>query len=97
MRSPAAPEIPTIDESGVKGFEASTWYGVQVPAGTPRSIIAALYAEISGILHQHDVAERLANQGFDVVASTPAQFSSYIRAEIPKWAEAVKKSGARIE
>lgn len=96
-RSVAAPEIPTVDEGGITGFEASTWYGVQVPAGTPRPIITALHAEITKILRQPDTAERLASQGFDLVASTPEQFAAFVRAETTKWAEAVRKSGARID
>jgi len=96
-RSVAAPEIPTIHESGYPGFEASTWYGVQVPAGTPRPVIATLYAEIARVLRQPDTAERLGAQGFDLVASTPEQFAAYVRAETVKWAEVVKKSGTRID
>lgn len=96
-RSAAAPEIPTINEGGIKEFEAGTWFGVQVPVGTPRPIIATLHAEIARILRQPETAERLASQGFDLVASTPEEFTAYVRAEIAKWAGAVKKSGARME
>lgn len=96
-RTTIAPTIPTIDEAGVKGFEAGTWYGVQAPAGTPRPIVNALNSELARILHQPDIAARLAADGFDVIASTPEEFAAYVRAEISKWASAVKKSGMRIE
>lgn len=96
-RLPAAPEIPTIDESGIKGFEVSTWFGVNAPARTPRPVIAKLHGEIARILRQPDTVTRLESLGFDLIGSTPAEFTAYIRAEIPKWAIAVKKSGARLE
>ena len=96
-RLPAAPQIPTIDESGIKGFEVSTWFGVNVPKGTPRPIITTLHREISRILRQPDNAARFESLGFDLIGSTPQEFTAYIRAEIPKWAIAVKKSGARLE
>lgn len=92
-----APAIPTIDEAGVKGFEAGTWYGVQVPAGTPRSVVAALNSGLVRILHQPDIVARLATDGFDVVGNKPEEFAAYIRSEISKWASAVKKPGMRIE
>ncbi len=96
-RLPAAPGIPTIDESGFKGFEVSTWFGINVPAGAPRPIIATLHREIIKILRQPDNAAQFENLGYDLIGSTPQEFSTYIRAEIPKWAIAVKKSGARLE
>lgn len=92
-----APAIPTIDEAGVKGFEAGTWYGVQVPAGTPRSVVAALNSGLVRILHQPDIVARLATDAFDVVGNKPEEFAAYIRSEISKWASAVKNSGMRIE
>lgn len=96
-RTPTAPDILTIDEAGIKGFEASNWFGVQVPRGTPRPVVTVLHDKLVGILHQPDTSQRLAQQGFDLIGSTPEQFSDYIRVEISKWASAVKKSGARVD
>ena len=96
-RLPAAPDIPTLDESGFKGFEVSTWYGVNLPAGTPRPVVETLNQEITRVLREPTTAARFESLGFDLVGSTPQEFGGYIRAEIPKWAIAVKKSGARME
>lgn len=96
-RSSALPELPTIAESGVPGYEAGSWYGVLVPRGTPERVIAKLHATITQVLGLPDVRERLANQGFELVGNSPAQFGAYIRAEIPKWARVVKASGARVD
>ena len=96
-RLASAPEIPTIDESGVKGFEASTWIGMHVPAKTSQAIISALHAHLARILRQPETVERLTSQGWDVIGNTPQEFNAYVRAEIIKWADAVKQSGARAE
>lgn len=96
-RSSALPELPTVAESGVPGYEAGSWYGVLVPTGTPGRVITRLHAAITRVLSLPDVKERLSNQGFEVVGNTPAQFGAYIRAEIPKWARVVKASGARVD
>ncbi|MBC7781048.1 MAG: tripartite tricarboxylate transporter substrate binding protein [Proteobacteria bacterium] len=96
-RSATAPDVPTISESGVPGFEASTWFGVLVPTGTPRPVVAALNSDLAAILKQPATRARLVTQGFDVIGSSPEEFAAHIRAEIPKWAEAIKRSGARID
>ncbi|MGZ8156640.1 MAG: tripartite tricarboxylate transporter substrate binding protein [Burkholderiales bacterium] len=96
-RIPAAPEIPTVAESGVPGYELSTWYGVLVPAGTPAPIVKTLHGAFVASVKAPDVRERLAKENFDVVASTPAEFAAYVRAEVPKWAKVVKASGARVD
>ena len=96
-RSAAVPEVPTVSEAGIKGFEASTWFGVLVPAATPRPIVMKLHAEFTKALKQPETRARLVNQGYEVIGSTPEQFAAYIKAEIPKWAKAVKQSGARVE
>jgi tripartite-type tricarboxylate transporter receptor subunit TctC len=96
-RSPAAPELPTIAEAALPGFEATTWHGVVVPARTPAAIIAKLNAEIVKILHSRDVRERLSSQGAEPVGDTPEEFAAYIRAETVKWAKVVKESGARAD
>jgi len=96
-RSPAAPELPTIDEAALPGFEAITWHGVVAPAGTPAAIIARLNREIVAILHLPEVVERLSGQGTEALGSTPEEFASYIKSESVKWAKVVRESGAKAE
>jgi len=96
-RSPAAPDLPTLDEIALPGFEANTWHGVVVPARTPRAIIARLNREIVAILHLPDVVERFSSQGAEALGSTPEEFAAYIRSETVKWAKVVRESGAKAE
>ncbi len=96
-RSPAAPDIPTIAESGVPGYEVDSWFGILAPAGTPAHIIARLNTEIVKILQMPDVNERLAEQGAQPVGGTPQQFAEHIRKETAKWARVVKASGAKAD
>ena len=96
-RSALVPELPTVAEAGVPGFEASTWFGVSVPAGTPNSVIGKLHAEFTAALKLADVREQLIAQGFDIVGSSPAQFSGRIRTEMAKWAQVIKQSGLRMD
>jgi tripartite-type tricarboxylate transporter receptor subunit TctC len=95
QRSPAAPDVPTIAESGFPGFEATAWYGVLAPAGTPRPVIDRLHDQIVRALKVPEVRERLEGVGFELVGSTPEAFGAYIKSEIKKWAKVVKSSGAR--
>ena len=97
QRSPAMPELPTVAEAALPGFEAITWHGVVAPAGTPGTIVARLNTEIVGILRVPEVKERLAAQGAEAASTTPAQFAAYIRTEAVKWAKVVRESGARAE
>jgi tripartite-type tricarboxylate transporter receptor subunit TctC len=97
QRSPAAPELPTIDEAALPGFEATTWHGVMVPAGTPDAVVAKLHDEIVAVLRMPDVVERLSSQGAEPIGSTPQAFAAYIRAETAKWAKVVRESGAKVE
>jgi tripartite-type tricarboxylate transporter receptor subunit TctC len=96
-RSPAAPELPTMDEAALPGFEANTWHGVVLPTGAQSAIIARLNREIVAILHLPDVVERLSSQGAEPVGSTPEEFAAYIRSETVKWAKVVRDSGAKAE
>jgi tripartite-type tricarboxylate transporter receptor subunit TctC len=96
-RSPLMPELPTVAESGVRGFEVTGWYGVFVPMHTPQPIIGKLHDEIVRILKLPDVTERLAMEGAEVIGNTPAQFDAYVRSEISKWSNVVKVSGARAD
>jgi len=95
QRSPAAPDVPTIAESGFPGFEATAWYGVLAPAGTPRPVIDRLHDDIVRALKMSDVRERLEGVGFELIGSAPEAFGAYIKSEIRKWAKVVKASGAK--
>jgi tripartite-type tricarboxylate transporter receptor subunit TctC len=92
-RSAAAPDIATIAESGLPGFEAATWYGVLTPAGTPRSIVRRLNTEIGKLLGQPDTRSQLTTLGFEPQSSTPQEFSAYIRSELKKWGKVVRAVG----
>jgi tripartite-type tricarboxylate transporter receptor subunit TctC len=96
-RSPALPDVPTIIEAGVPGFDATSWYCVVAPAGTPKPIIDRLNAEIVKALNTPEMRQRLADDGAEVEPSTPAELARFVHAEIAKWAKAVKDSGARID
>ncbi|MGZ5174256.1 MAG: Bug family tripartite tricarboxylate transporter substrate binding protein [Burkholderiales bacterium] len=96
-RSPAIPELPTISEAGVPGFEVTTWSGVVVPAGVPKPIIARLNAEINKALASQSAKERLAGSGYDLVGGTPEQFTELVSKEIAKWADVVKRTGAKLD
>ena len=96
-RSPLAPEIPTIAEAGVPGYEASSWYGLMVPAGTPKEIVARLNAETVQVLRRPDVKERFAATDLEPVGAGPEQFGAHIRSEIDKWAKVVKATGTKVE
>jgi tripartite-type tricarboxylate transporter receptor subunit TctC len=97
QRSPAVPDIPTIAESGFPKFEATAWYGVLVPARTPKAVVTRLHDEIVRALKMPDVKERLESVGFEIVGSTPEAFGAYIKSEIVKWAPVVKASGAKAD
>jgi tripartite-type tricarboxylate transporter receptor subunit TctC len=96
-RSQLAPDMPTVGEAGLPGFEATTWFGVMVPRETPASVVARLHSAFVAALNAPEVRERLVRQGFDIVGSSPAEFGSYVKAEIPKWAKVVKSSGASVD
>jgi tripartite-type tricarboxylate transporter receptor subunit TctC len=96
-RSPSTPELPTIVETGVAGYEAGSWYGLSVPAGTSKEIIARLHAETIKVVGLPDVKERLFNAGFEIVTSTPEQFATFTRNEIQKWGKIVKAAGLKVD
>jgi tripartite-type tricarboxylate transporter receptor subunit TctC len=96
-RSALMPEVPTISEAGLAGFDANNWYGIVVPAKTPPAIIDQLNAVVTKILSMPDVRTTLSNQGLDPAGGTPEQFGAYIRSERAKWAKVIKASGAKAE
>jgi tripartite-type tricarboxylate transporter receptor subunit TctC len=96
-RTAILPDIPTVDELGIKGFEATTWHGLVAPEGTPKDVIATLYRATIAALNDPEVRRSLGALGVDIVGDTPDEFSAYIQAEIPKWAEVIKASGARAQ
>jgi tripartite-type tricarboxylate transporter receptor subunit TctC len=96
-RSASMPDIPTMIEAGLPGFEATSWYCVVAPAGTPKAIIDRLNTEIVKALNTPEMRQRLADEGAEVEPSTPAGLARFVHAEIPKWAKAVRDSGARID
>lgn len=93
-RLPLLPELPTIAEAGVAGYEATQWYGVLAPAKTPEAIVARLNAEIVKALRGADIKERLSAEAAEPVGNTPEQFAAHIKAEIARWAPVIKASGA---
>jgi tripartite-type tricarboxylate transporter receptor subunit TctC len=96
-RSPAFPELPTIAEAGVPGYDATTWTGIVAPAGVPPAIVAKLNAEINRATATPSLREKFAAIGSEPVTNTPAQFGEFIRRENAKWADVVKRSGAKLD
>ncbi len=96
-RSPAAPEIPTIAEAGLPGFDAVSWFALFAPANTPKAIVDKWQVEVRRILKSPDVAKRLADAGLDAVGGTPDELAAYQKGEITKWAKVVKDSGAKAD
>lgn len=97
QRSPAAPEIPTIAEQGLPGFEAVSWFALFAPAGTPKAIVDKWASEVRRVLKLPDVARRLADNGLEPAASSPDELATYQKSELAKWAKVVKDSGARAD
>jgi tripartite-type tricarboxylate transporter receptor subunit TctC len=93
QRSPAARELPTMVEAGIKGYESSTWYGLVAPAGTPLDIVNRLNAEVVAGLKSPDLNERLTREGADPVGNSPAEFSKYMQSEIDKWRKVIRAAG----
>lgn len=95
-RAAAAPDIPTIAEAGVPGYESGQWYGLFAPAGTAQEIISWLHRETTAILRATNIKERLAGDSLDVVANSPGEFAALIKADIEKWTKVVKATGFRL-
>jgi tripartite-type tricarboxylate transporter receptor subunit TctC len=96
---PAAmlPGIPTVAESGVPGYEVNVWFGIQMPAGTPKPIVEKANRQLAEIFKTEEVTKRFNDQGVEVVASTPEEFQKLIASEAAKWAKVVKDAGVKIE
>ena len=96
-RSALLPEVPTLAESGLPGYEAGSWYGILAPAGTPGPIVARLNAEINAAIRQPEVRERLAAEGAEVLGGTPGDFASHIKAELSRMGRLMREAGVRME
>jgi tripartite-type tricarboxylate transporter receptor subunit TctC len=96
-RSSLVPELPTMAEAGLTGFDISTWFGLLAPAGTPPDVIAKWNADVVKILKSPDMRERLMAQGAEPAPTTSAEFAVFIAAEVPKYAKIVKASGAKVD
>jgi tripartite-type tricarboxylate transporter receptor subunit TctC len=96
-RAPTLPELPTVAEAGVPGFEFTNWFGIVAPARLPAPLIQRVHAEITTALRSNEVADKLTAEGAEVVASTPQQFRDFIRGDIAKWAKVVKAAGMKID
>lgn len=96
-RSPALPDVPTVNEQGFSGFDDLTWFGFFAPAGTPPEIVNRLNADINRVLEMPDVREKFAQLALDSSRNSPADFATFLKVEVPKWAQAIKESGAKAE
>jgi tripartite-type tricarboxylate transporter receptor subunit TctC len=96
-RSPSFPDVPTIDESGVPGYETLAWGGVVAPAGLPPEIAARLNAELNKALKTPVIKAAYFNMGFEPIGGSPADFAALVKSEIPKWDAVIKRSGAKME
>jgi len=96
-RSPALPDVPTVAEAGVPGYDSGAWFGLVAPANTPKDLVAKLSRETARILKLPDVSARLADLGAEAVGSTPEQFSAHIKAEIAKWAKVIRDANVELQ
>jgi tripartite-type tricarboxylate transporter receptor subunit TctC len=96
-RSPATPNIPTVIESGLPGFEATTWFGALFPARTPQPVVARMNKEIRAAMSDAPTVKRLSDVGFEVTTSTPEAFAKHLKDETAKWSQVVKQSGASLD
>ncbi len=97
-RIPILPDVPTMVEAGIPGYEATAWFGMLAPAGTPPDIVNKLNAEVNRVLKMPDVLARISQQGSaEIVGGSPAQFGDFIRAEVAKWAQVIKETGVKAE
>lgn len=95
--SPVAPYLPTVAGSGLPGFEALQWFGILVPAGTPKEIVARMHGEAVKVIQQPDVRDRRQRLGMQIIGGDPERFGSFMRAETAKWGKVVRDSGANVD
>jgi tripartite-type tricarboxylate transporter receptor subunit TctC len=96
-RSPALPDVPTLAEAGVKGYDAASWFGLLAPAGTPEAIVNKIQRDVAQALQKESIRTQLQAQGAEPSGNTPAQFKQFMAQETAKWAQVVKQSGARVD
>ena len=91
------PDLPTIAESGISGYDGNTWNGIVAPAGTPRNLLTRIAQDISRVLQDEDVKVKLLRQGLEPESNSPVDFDRFIAQEVSKWAKVIKSSAARID
>jgi tripartite-type tricarboxylate transporter receptor subunit TctC len=96
-RTAVLPDVPTIDELGIKNFDATTWHGLVAPARTPKDVVAPLNRALAATLDDPDVKKSLGDLGVDIIGGTPEDLAAYIKSEIPKWTAIIKASGAKLD
>lgn len=97
QRSISAPDLPTVAESGLPGYEAMPWLGIVAPAGTPKAVVDRLYKEVSEVLKMQEVKDRFKSLGLDIIGNTPAEFATFIAQDQKKWDQVIKNSGAKAD
>jgi tripartite-type tricarboxylate transporter receptor subunit TctC len=97
VRSPLFPEMPTLAEAGVPGYEANNWNGIIAPRGTPRAVVERLHREVVAVLKETATAERMAGAGLEPIGDTPVEFSRYLAAEAAKWGKLIRTAGIKAE
>ena len=96
-RSSLVPDMPTLAESGIPGYESSGWFGILAPAGTPPAVLARLNTEITAVLRLPEIRERFAAAALEPLPSTPEQMAQFMKSEAVKWAKVIKDSGAKVD
>ena len=96
-RSPLLPDVPTVGEAGLPGFEVGSWYGFHAPAGTPKPIIDKLHAEMVKAMNTPELRERFSNVGAETIANTPAQYGAFVQAELKKWSKVIQATGVKVD
>jgi tripartite-type tricarboxylate transporter receptor subunit TctC len=91
------PDVPTVGEAGLPGFEVGSWYGFHAPAGTPKPIIDKLHAEMVKAMNTPELRERFSNVGAETIANTPAQYGAFVQAELKKWGTVIQVTGVKVD
>ena len=97
QRSTALPDVPTVAEAGLKDFEVTTWYGILAPAGTPQPVVRRVNAELVKVMHAPEMKEKLTATGTEPLTSTPEEFPAYIKREIVKWRDVIRRAGVKAD